>query len=151
MLSCIFRYNYLLFCRSSGYIARGSYSYQEGAAYLIFAHFMSFQNGVGRSFVRNKMYFTRRLAICFLWLEEERVFMSLFSLKSAWNFHIVLLYNVQFCYLKLNIPFLVYEDEPQTTKSLMVCTPCKWDAKVWIFQSLFPLLHGLWKNLSCYA
>lgn len=55
MLSCIFRYNYLLFCRSFGYIARGSHGYQEGAAYLIFAPFISFQSGVRDSFLRNKL------------------------------------------------------------------------------------------------
>jgi len=55
MLSCKFRYNYLLFCRSFGYTARNSYSYQEGAADLVFAHLISFQNGVGDLFFRNKV------------------------------------------------------------------------------------------------
>lgn len=36
-------------------MARNSYSYPEGTAYLISARFISFQNGAGDSFFSNKV------------------------------------------------------------------------------------------------
>ena len=106
-------------------------------------------------------YFIGRLAICFLWLQEERILMSIFCLKSAWNFHVVLLYNVQFCAFKLHILCLVYDDKSQTITSLWLAHPISemafWKVMYFLMprfgfsKAYFLLLHSLWKNLSSYA